>query len=201
MNSFRKNILSKHLIHYPLPGIFFIIPGIVMTLVLPFFLQNSFFQEVDASHCVQYYPEISTIGISCGVADLFDVADQVASETILSQESRGVWVLKANIVIGNSAILNINSTYVDWLKIDPSGDPPYHITVLGNLTVDSVKISSCNATSTNNKQNNGTAPRPYITMLYSATGTLSVKDSELSCLGYNFPQREGLSIYGGTGYS
>jgi hypothetical protein len=63
MKSLRNNFLSKHLINYPSPVIFFVIPGIVMTFVFPFFLQNVLFQEVDASHCVKYYPQIITIGI------------------------------------------------------------------------------------------------------------------------------------------
>ena len=200
MKSFRNNFLSKHLINYPSPWIFFVIPGIVMIFVFPFFLQNTLFQEVDASHCVQYYPQIITIGISCGNADLFDLYDQVASDAILGQQSKGTWVLKANIVVGNSATLNINSTYASKLKIDSTGDSPYHIAVLGNLNIDSVKVSACsNMSGSDDERDNESNPRPYITVLPGATGKLTISNSDLSCLGYNAPQREGVSIYGGSG--
>ena len=49
------------------------------------------------------------------------------------------------------------------------------------------------------ERDNESNPRPYITVLPGATGKLIISNSDLSCLGYNAPQREGVSIYGGSG--
>jgi hypothetical protein len=172
--------------------------GITIVLGFLLFFSMAFPQIVFGSHCVQNYREINTIAISCGTANLFDLSDQIASNTALSQESKGVWVLKANIVVGNSATLNINSTDPSWLKINSTGDDPYHIAVLGNLNIDSVKVSACsNVSRSNDELANGTKPRPYIAVLPGATGNVTISNSELSCLGYNFPLREGIAVYGG----
>jgi hypothetical protein len=60
-----------------------------------------------AGHCVEYVPAIDTISLSCGTANLFDILDDVGKSKTLYQESDGVWVLNGNIVVGNSATLNI----------------------------------------------------------------------------------------------
>jgi hypothetical protein len=126
--------------------------GITIVIGFLLFFSTAFAQVVFGSHCVQNYREINTIAISCGTANLFDLSDQIASNTALSQESKGVWVLKANIVVGNSATLNINSTNPSWLKINSTGDDPYHIAVLGNLNIDSMKVSACSNVSRSNDE-------------------------------------------------
>ena len=66
--------------------------------------------------------------------NLFDISDNLGPNNVLQQETNRVWVLTANIVVGNSATLNINSTYTSWLKINSTNNhDPYHIDVLGNI--------------------------------------------------------------------
>jgi Bacterial Ig domain len=175
----------------------FIFFSIVLVFASVLFFLTVFSQLAYSSHCVQYYPEVKAIALLCGSANLFDIADQVASEAILSHDPIGNFVLKSSLVIGNSATLNINSTTTSSLIISPTNsDLPYHISVLGNLNIDSVKISACDS-HRSDSIDNGSIPRPYITILPSATGNVTVTNSEISCLGYDFPQREGLSVFGG----
>jgi hypothetical protein len=157
-----------------------------------------YISSIYAGHCVEYVPAIDTISLSCGTANLFDILDDVGKSKTLYQESDGVWVLSGNIVVGNSATLNINSTYTKWLKINSTKTPdPFHIHVLGNLNLDNTKISSWDFKADNYTTDNGSLPRPYITILPNATGTTIINNSEISFLGYQFPLREGLSFYGG----
>jgi hypothetical protein len=151
-----------------------------------------------ASHCVEYVPAIQTITLMCGSASLYDILDNLGPNQALVKESDGIWILNANIIVGNSATLNINSTYTSWLKINSTGSSdPFHIHVLGNLNLDSVKVSSWDFNANNYTQPGNALPRPYIAILPAATGTTNITNSEISFLGYDFPLREGLSILGG----
>ncbi len=151
-----------------------------------------------ASHCVEYVPEIQTIALLCGSADLFDILDNLGPNQALTKESDGVWVLNANLIVGNSATLNLNSTYTKWLKINSTADSdPFHINVLGNINIDSVKISSWDYGSNNYTLTDDASPRPYITILPGATGSTVITEADISFLGYDFPLRQGLSFYGG----
>lgn len=161
-------------------------------------LNNSL--SVHASHCIEYDSASNTIALTCGSANLYDISDGLGPNKALSEESKGVWVLNSNLVIGNSATLNINSTYTKWLKINSSVATavPYHINILGNFNVVSSKISSWDFDSHNYPKGDGSKPRPYITILPQATGNLFINDSEISFLGYSSPLAEGLSFYGGN---
>ncbi|HEY7111018.1 MAG TPA: N,N-dimethylformamidase beta subunit family domain-containing protein [Nitrososphaeraceae archaeon] len=151
-----------------------------------------------ASHCVEYVPAMQTIALMCGSASLYDILDNLGPNQALVKEPNGVWVLNANLIVGNSATLNINSTYTSWLKINSTGSAePFHIHVLGNLNLDSVKVSSWDFNANNYTQAVNTLPRPYIAILPGATGTTNITNSEISFLGYDFPLREGLSFFGG----
>jgi hypothetical protein len=104
----------------------------------------------------------------------------------------------SSLLVGNSATLNINSTYISWLKINSTNNPdPYHINVLGNININSVKISSWNFHSQNYTRSDGLMPRPYISVLPAVTGRIAIKDADLSFVGYRLVSREGLSFNGG----
>ena len=102
-----------------------------------------------ASHCIHFDPTTDTIALLCGAANLFDISDSLGPNSVLREETDGVWVLSANMIVGNSATLNINSTYTNWVKIDSANSHhlPYHLSVLGNMNIDSVKVSSWDSVS------------------------------------------------------
>ena len=134
----------------------------------------------------------------CGVADLFDISDNLGPNHALLEEPDGAWILNANLVIGNSATLNINSTYTNWLKINSTNSPnPFHISVLGNMNIENLKLSSWDSATQNYTTSDGSSPRPYIVILPGATGKTIIRNSDISFLGYNFPSRQGLSFFGG----
>ena len=151
-----------------------------------------------ASHCIQYDPSIQTIALLCGTADLFDILDNLGPNQALTKEANKTWVLNANLVVGNSATLDIDSNYASWLKINSTVSAnPFHIHVLGNMHLESVKISSWDFTSDTYTKTSNLIPRPYITVLPGATGETVIIKSDISFLGYNSPLRQGLSFYGG----
>jgi plastocyanin len=151
-----------------------------------------------AAHCIQYDPSTHTIALLCGTADLFDILDNLGPNQALNKEANRTWVLNANLVVGNSATLDIDSNYTSWLKINSTDTSnPFHIHVLGNMHLESVKISSWDFTSDTYGKTSDLIPRPYITVLPGATGETVIIESDISFLGYDSPLREGLSFYGG----
>src|SRR5207249_3574767 len=94
------------------------------------------------NHCILYDGSTNTINVICGSARLSDISEQLVNSTIIDRESKTVWVLNANLVVGNSAALDINSTDTTWLKINStSTKTPHYVEVLGDMSVDSVKIT------------------------------------------------------------
>ena len=162
----------------------------------------SYFDSSYGSDCVQYEPQNRTIALLCGGANLHDISDNLGPIGALTLESKGVWVLNANLVIGNSAILYMNSTNAIWLKINSTNNEnnknPYHIHVLGDMKVDGVRISSWDFMSQNYSSLKKSLPRPYITILPDSTGNVTIMNGEITHLGYNSPLREGLSFNGGS---
>ena len=143
---------------------------VVLGLIALFFTTS--FPGAYGSHCINFDPTTETIALLCGEQDLFDISDSLGPNSVLREETDGVWVLSANMIVGNSATLNINSTYTSWLKIDSatSHNLPYHLSVLGNMNIDSVRVSSWDSVSQNFTKSDGSIPRPYITILPHATG-------------------------------
>ena len=169
-------------------------------IMLIFYMSSDLptFQSAYGSHCIAYEPKIETIALLCGVADLFDISDNLGPNHALLEEPDGAWILNANLVIGNSATLNINSTYTNWLKINSTNSPnPFHISVLGNMNIENLKLSSWDSATQNYTTSDGSSPRPYIVILPGATGKTIIRNSDISFLGYNFPSRQGLSFFGG----
>ena len=118
--------------------------------------------------------------------------------SVLKKEGDGVWLLNANLSIADGANFTVNSNDVNWLKINSTNSQDaYHIDVIGNMKIDSVKISSWNTTSNNYTLTYGKVHRPSITIL--SPGTADITNSEIAYLGYPASRRLGLSYYGGHG--
>ena len=120
--------------------------------------------------------------------------------------------LNANITINKGATLTIDPTDTTWLKIIADGRTlAYGIHVLGSLKIDSVQLTSWNpetnyyAMSNGSRESSGPAtkacgnncpiavkdklthhgaPRPYIRIESSATGTTNITNSYIGYIGY-----------------
>jgi parallel beta-helix repeat protein len=153
-----------------------------------------------ANHCILYDLSSNSVSVICGSARLSDINDQLVNSSIINRESKTNWTLNANLIIGNDASFNIDSIDTKWLKVNSTTQQDAHyIEVFGNLTIDSVKISSWNTTSGNYTTTNGKSPRAAIVIPPTATGKTQISNSEIEFLGYNSTLREGLSFYGGRG--
>lgn len=155
---------------------------------------------LDPQLCVQYDKAAKEITVACKSTDLSHVYDVVKNPNVLKKENDSVWLLNANLTIDDGATFHIGPNDTKWLKINSStSKDAYHIEVLGNLDIDSVKISSWNTTSNNFTSTDGKIHRASIAILPDATGKTNISNSELSHLGYGVSLRQGISYYGGDG--
>jgi hypothetical protein len=60
----------------------------------------------------------------------------------IKKEPNKVWILNSSLVIASNASFAINSSDTRWLKIYSDGTQAHSIKIYGNMTVDSVKITS-----------------------------------------------------------
>ena len=163
-----------------------------------------FSQYADAVSCITYDSSTNVITVTCGSASLTDIDNQLKDASILvkQQQSNGIWLLNAGIVVANQATLYINSTDTAWLKINAHGDTGNGIDVHGRLKIDSVKITSWDLQTNDYAKTDvqGKIPRPYIFVDKDATGTTDITNSELAYLGYEGDYRSpGLRYNGGSG--
>src|SRR5437870_283909 len=106
--------------------VFTIFVLLVLILLLPLLtfssLQNEHDRNViaaaEASNCISYDDSERTIAITCKVAYLTDIYNQLRDHRhILDRQSNGIWLLNANLTIDKGATLVIDSTDTSWLKI------------------------------------------------------------------------------------
>ncbi|MGA9743107.1 MAG: right-handed parallel beta-helix repeat-containing protein [Nitrososphaeraceae archaeon] len=154
----------------------------------------------DPRFCVGYDQLTRSITVSCKTANLSHVDNVLKNPAVLKKEGDGVWLLNANLTIADGSDFNVNSTDTKWLKINSTTSADaYHIDVIGNMKVDSVKISSWNTTSNNYTATDGKIHRASLAVLPEASGKTNITNSEISHLGYGTSLRQGLSYYGGDG--
>ena len=154
----------------------------------------------DPRFCVQYDRTEKIITVICKSSNLSHIDEILGNPNILKKESDGVWLLNANLSIADGANFDINSSDTKWLKINSTtGRDAYHIEAIGNLNIDSVKITSWNTTSNNYTKSDGKVHRASIAVLPESTGKTNISNSEIGYLGYGASLRQGLSYYGGHG--
>jgi mannuronan 5-epimerase len=169
----------------------------------------------DNSLCIDFIRDNTTIRVTCGSAMFTDIykfiekhrASIKGIEGLVQKESgNGIWLLKSNILVGSNSSLTINSTDTRWLKIYSNGSEAYSIKVMGQMKIDSVKITSWDPEEDDyykTTKKDASDHRAYISVMEEATGTTNVTNSELAYLGYNstiesiFIPSNGLSYYGG----
>ncbi|HEY7111278.1 MAG TPA: right-handed parallel beta-helix repeat-containing protein [Nitrososphaeraceae archaeon] len=152
--------------------------------------------------CITYSSSSRTITVSCTAAThLKAVNTAVNNANVLKQESTGVWLLSANILVAKGGNLVIDSTDGSWLKIRSDGASAFGLKNSGTLKIDSIKITSWNTVTKNyaSAGSSGQTPRGYISTLSSATGKTNILNSELAYLGYSKSGTHGLDYYGGAG--
>lgn len=176
--------------------------------------------------CVSYSidSERNQISISCSEdISLSDVDNAIQNPDLLKKEDNNTWVLDSRILVEQGASLVIDSEDTTWVKMlagDKNGDGDRDnvnsITVMGNLVIDSVKISSWDPEAGDyikfeydilpDREHEHTGidavPRPYIKADDEITGTMNITNSELAYLGYECGSGcSGLSYYGSNGTS
>ena len=195
---------------------------------------TSFAQEPNlnsSSGCISYNLDEdngkNVITISCLYpTTLTDIYNNIQNQEILKREdnsNNNTWILDATIVVEKGSTFVINSNDTKWLKMlagDKNGDGDRDnvnsITVLGNLIIDSVKISSWDPEThdyikfeydilpSREFEHTGidAIPRPYIKIDDETIGTTNITNSEIAYLGYECGGGcSGISYYGSNGTS
>ncbi len=156
---------------------------------------SAFAQSIRSSECVTFDSATETIIVSCENATLPQARTLLSDDSVLTEESNGIWLLKANLFIDKDSTFVISANDTQWLKITA----PFGIKSLGNLIINSVKITSWDDKTQNYILANGNVPRPYLTEDNEAIGQMNISNSEIAYLGYNHSDRQGIAYLGGDG--
>ena len=163
-----------------------------------------------------FYSLNTTIRLTCGsatVSDLYYVIKKYKNalgefEGWVEKESNKIWLLNSSLVIASNSSFTINSSDTRWLKIYSDGKQAHGIKIYGNMTVDSVKITSWDSAENDyfhTVKNDSSDRRAFISVMGRETSTANITNSELAFLGYNSSHEaehtpsNGLSYYGGHG--
>jgi parallel beta-helix repeat protein len=223
MSSFKRKITlnAKALLHY-----FLIVFSLSVLSISINEVAQAQESTQDGESCINYSvdDERNTISISCiHPIALTDIDKAIQNPDLLKKENNNTWILDSRIVVEKDATLVIDSKDINWLKIlagDKNGggdrDNVNSITVLGNLIIDSVKITSWDPIKSDyikfevdilpDREHEHTGidaiPRPYIKADDETTGTTNITNSEIAYLGYECGSGcSGISYYGNNGTS
>lgn len=165
-------------------------------LLLIFTSNNSLIaQTTREDHCLTFDLATKTITVSCKNGTLSQARIMLNDNNVLEDQSNGTWLLKANLVIDKNSTFTIAPYDAKWLKIQT----PFGVNSLGNLIINSVKITSWDENTGTYVSTNGTIPRPYLTEDNGFNGQMNITDSEIAYLGYNHFDRQGITYIGGDG--
>ncbi len=146
-------------------------------------------------HCLTFDSAAKTITVSCKNGTLSQARIMLNDNNVLKEESNGIWLLKANLFIDKNSTFTIAPYDAKWLKIQT----PFGVNSLGNLIINSVKITSWDGNTGTYVSTNGTVPRPYLTEDNGFNGQMNITDSEIAYLGYNRFDKQGITYIGGDG--
>ena len=200
---------------------------ILLIFISAFCYLGTFFGQTQGSaSCISYDASDMIVSISCKGASFRDIHNQLNDPNILRMESEdGIWRLNAGIVVEEGATFYINSSDLSWLKIlskkseqgKQEGDEKAKTNIIevhGSLKIDSVRLTSWDASTNDYIRNPGSrdlsenhveigTPRPHISIESDATGTTDITNSELAYLGYEggvgAGPDDGITYFGGDG--
>jgi mannuronan 5-epimerase len=199
---------------------------VLLFIAIIYSLGTIFEQTQGLSSCISYDATDMIISVSCKSASLRDIREQINDPGILSIENEDrIWRLNAGIVVEEDATLYINSSDVTWLKIlskksnedkqeNEEQSKTNVIEVHGSLKIDSIKLTSWDASTNDYVRNPGSrdlsdnhleigTPRPHISIESDATGITDITNSELAYLGYEggvgAGPDDGITYFGGDG--
>lgn len=150
-------MLNKRRLNFGFPSIvnvllLLIFSALILTVQNRSYRYTEVFGAADfgeASRFVSYDIQDKEIKLTCKVAHLSDIYNQLNDRTILDKEENQilnnnskVWILNAGITIEKGSTLIIDPKDTRWLKITDDRKVAYPITVLGSLLIDSVKVTS-----------------------------------------------------------
>jgi mannuronan 5-epimerase len=158
--------------------------------------------RISTGACISYNSSTQIITISCTAGTrLTDVNNVIQNPAILKKESNGVWTLSANLLVAKNGNLVIDSIDTRWLKIISSSTKAFGLQNYGTLKIDSVKITSWDATKNTyaSTSTDGKTQRAYIVSKSGATGKMDILNSEIAYLGRDISGEHGLGYYGSDG--
>jgi mannuronan 5-epimerase len=179
--------------------LFFLLLSTTTTLLL-FSLMIQTISSQEYSRCISYDQKNNAIDISCDT-DISQADRNLRNKALLLEESDGVWILNASMIIDKDATLTISSDDTKWLKITNYGDNnPNSINVSGKAKINGVRITSWDSSNNDviKQNNNGSIPRPFIYIERDA-GPVDILNSEIAFLGYRPSPGQGISYHGGNG--
>ncbi len=147
------------------------------------------------SSCTIFDSTTQLVTISCGSFRMTDLAASLSNTRAIKLESTGIWLLNADVVVSQGSTLVIDSKDVKWLKINT----PYGIQVLGNLVIDSTRVTGWDTSSGNYALTDGQKPRAYLNVPRNAKGQMNITNSEIAYMGYAGYQHHGITYTGGSG--
>ncbi len=186
-----SNLQGKIVRFYSLVGILALIISMVIILQIISFNPAS----SQTPSCFDFDSAAHKITISCGSFRISDLATNLANSTVIRSESSGIWTLDADLFVDTGGTVIIDSKDVKWLKINT----PHGIDVLGNLVVDSVRITGWDPVTKTFAMTDGYKSRPFLNMEAGATGQMNITNSEIGYMGYLQDGRQGISYSGGSG--
>ena len=156
--------------------------------------QLPFLENEQGVECISHEAAENTITIDCDYASFGDLISTIYNRSVLEKlEKDGEYILKANLRVADDASFGMTSSDgVQYLKIAGANG----IIVHGKILIDGVKITSCNTSSNDVVQQDGSGSigRGYIQFV-AGEGS-EIKDSEFAYLGYNELGRRGFDLFG-----
>lgn len=143
--------------------------------------------------CIEYDQSENTIIITCD-ASFREVVQAINDQSILEQlgDGGGEYLLKAGLQVDDGTTFSIGSNDITWLKIaDDNG-----IVVHGRILINSVKITSWDASANDVIQQNsdGSIRRAFIQ--FDASEGSEIINSEFAYLGYQELGKRGFDLWG-----
>lgn len=180
--------------------------GSLVEIALPFKGTEAYRQLIDRAlpireaseakaYSIEYRPESDTIVVNgrLHTTTLASIYKAIANSDILEYEGEGVYLLKADLVMGPHTILLLEHTDVTWLKLQ--SDIEKSASIIGNnsdILIDGITISSWDPFNEDYDRNPADG-RSYIRV---DNGRMDIVNAKISHLGQPHSRLSGGGVYG-----